>query len=309
MNSIQEKALTEILDGLSKKEKVIPPRYFYDQRGSQLFDEISGTEEYYITRTEIKILRENVREISEAIGDNVLLIEFGSGSSVKTRIILENCDITGYIPIDISYDHLIESVNQLKELFPDLKIYPMHADYSEDFTLPETDQNFKRKIIFFPGSTIGNFTPREAEEFMEKAAMLAGDKGGMLLGFDLVKDHRLLEAAYNDRSGVTSEFNLNILDNVNNLTGSDFDKNNFEHLAFYNNFEKRIEMHLVSRSDQFVNINNRQIKIGKGENILTEYSYKYSFKDITELTKEYFTMRKIWTDKNKFFAVVYLTAD
>jgi dimethylhistidine N-methyltransferase len=302
---LKETSTAEILSGLKQKQKSIPPKYFYDARGSELFSRICNTEEYYPTRTEEKILRENISEISEMLGRNILLVEFGSGSSRKTRILLEGADITGYIPIDISHEHLMESVNELKDVFPDLKIYPMPADYSREIKLPETNHTFDSTAVFFPGSTIGNFSREEAEDFFRRVKGFVS-RGGMLLGFDLIKDKRILERAYNDRDGITAEFNLNILDNINSLTGSDFDKNNFEHLAFYNEDKNRIEMHLISRKDQVVKIGDEKIKIAEGENIITEYSYKYRINDIRQLIKKHFTIKKVWTDKNKFFAVAYL---
>jgi dimethylhistidine N-methyltransferase len=302
---LQEQSVREVLAGLKQRQKRISSKFFYDQRGSELFNRICGTDEYYLTRTEEKILKQNRKEMAEVLGSNVLLVEFGSGSSSKTKILLENADITGYIPVDISYEHLMESVRELKDIFPDLKIYPMPADYSSEFILPETDSTFNRTIIFFPGSTIGNFEKEEAREFLKKTRMLKGNCG-MIAGFDLVKDKEIIESAYNDSEGVTAEFNLNILDNINNLTGSDFMKENFEHLAFFNEAGSRIEMHLISRKEQVILIGDKKIKIAKGENIITEYSYKYTLDDIRELVKDYYDIKKVWMDRNKYFAVVFL---
>jgi dimethylhistidine N-methyltransferase len=299
-------SLEEILPGLRKKQKELHPKYFYDSKGSSLFARICETEEYYVTRTEEKILKENISEISSAIGDNVLLVEFGSGNSSKTKLLLENADITGYVPVDISYDHLMEAVIELKDIFPDLKIYPVPADYTGKFELPETNHTFSRTSIFFPGSTIGNFSRTEASSFLGKSLSII-KHGGMLIGFDLIKDKRIIENAYNDRQGLTAEFNLNILSNINTLTGSDFNVNEFEHLAFYNEYEKRVEMHLVSKSDQVITLGEEKIKIAKGENIITEYSHKFAINDIKELVKGYYNIGKIWTDKNRFFALLYIT--
>jgi len=305
-DTVQSKTEADILRGLKNKQKEIPPKYFYDTRGSLLFDEICKTEEYYVTRTEIEILKENIHEISSVIGKNVLLIEFGSGSSIKTRLLLETADISGYIPIDISYDHLLDSVKTLKESFPHLKICPVHSDYSLETELPLLIFDFSKKVIYFPGSSIGNFKPWEVKEFLKRSASTAGPGGGMLIGFDLVKDKEILERAYNDQQGLTAAFNLNILDNINNLTGSDFHKENFEHLALYDEQMKRIEMHLVSKAEQVVNIKGEEIRIAKDEHIITEFSYKYSLPDIYLLTQEYFDIRKIWKDKNNYFAVCYM---
>jgi dimethylhistidine N-methyltransferase len=297
--------IKELTEGLKGKQKMISPKYFYDARGSALFSQICETEEYYLTRTEEKILRENISSIAGYIGKNVLLAEFGSGSSTKTRILLENADIRGYVPIDISEEHLMESVTYLKDIFPDIRIYPVPADYTNDFELPRTDRNYDRTIIFFPGSTIGNMEKQEAGEFLARTLKMKNNRG-MIAGFDLIKDKRIIEAAYNDRGGVTAEFNLNILNNVNSLTGADFKTENFEHLAFFNEIEKRIEMHLVSRKDQLININDETIKIAEGENIITEYSHKFSLSSIRELVKGLYKVEKVWMDKNRFYALLFL---
>jgi dimethylhistidine N-methyltransferase len=302
---LKEKNYDLILEGLKRRQKYISSKFFYNSKGSDLFNEISETEEYYLTRTEEKIISRYINEIVDVLGNNILFVEFGSGSSKKTKLILEHADITGYIPVDISYEHLMDTVSQLKGLFPDLKIYPMPADYTSDFKLPETDTDFSKIVGFFPGSTIGNFTRSEAVDFLKNASKIV--RGGLLIGFDLIKDKRILENAYNDRQGITAEFNLNILDNINEIASADFNPDNFEHLAFFNEIENRIEMHLKSRKDQIISIGDEKIYISGGETIITEYSYKFTISHIRELVENIFTINKIWTDQNKFFALVYLT--
>lgn len=300
--------LSEILDGLNKKQKTLPSKLFYDERGSKLFDQICELDEYYPTRTELKIMEENIDEITSVFNDESLFIEFGSGSSIKTRILLEHLpNISGYIPIDISEEYLLKSAQQLRNEFHAIDIYPVAADYTKPLILPPIAKKVSHKIAYFPGSTIGNFPVQEAKEFLKVIFDLVGEHGGLLIGVDLKKNMKILEDAYNDSQGVTAEFNLNILHRLNREFGFDFNPDNFEHRAIYNEEFGRIEMHLFSKVDQEFGANDQRFQIKKGESILTEYSHKYLLKDFAELVSDYFTVEKVWTDSNSLFSIQYLT--
>lgn len=303
----QEDILSEVIVGLSGEEKKLPSKLFYDERGSYLFDEICDLEEYYPTRTEMKIIKDNIEEMSALLGEGTLLIELGSGSSTKIRLLLDYIPgLAGYVPIDISSEHLLSAAESLKADYPHIDIFPLAADYTKMFQLPEIGKPFDHIAAYYPGSTIGNFTPREAKEFLGRIAGILGKNGGMLIGVDLKKDVKTLEAAYNDNKGVTAEFNLNILSHLNNEINTNFNTDKFEHLAFFNDEEGRIEMHLLSREDQTVRLNGSFIDFKKGDDILTEYSYKYSLESFAELVSEDFEVRKVWTDEKNLFSTQYL---
>lgn len=307
----EKKSLTdEILIGLTNRQKYLPSKLFYDKRGSELFDQICELEEYYPTRTELKIMRDNIKEIASLFDSNTLFIEFGSGSSLKTRLLLDNIDvIAGYVPIDISEEHLNISTRKLKDTYPRLNIVPLAADYTKPLEFPQIHKPVDNKIAFFPGSTIGNFTNQEAEKFLEIVANDLGDNGGLIIGVDLAKDKSIIEKAYNDKKGITAEFNLNILRRINNEFSTDFNLANFEHLAFFNEKESRIEMHLISKVDQLVNLEDDTISFRKGESILTEYSHKYTLESFDQISRNYFTINKVWIDPDKYFAVIYLSGN
>jgi dimethylhistidine N-methyltransferase len=308
-NITQEYLLSEVIEGLSKPQKMLPSKYFYDERGSHLFDLICELDEYYLTRTEIKILSTNIKEISSFLGNRCLLVELGSGSSVKIKLLLNRLvDIAAYVPVDISSDHLIKSNRLLKEKYPGLKIYPLSADYTRWFSLPDIKEEHYSIDAFYPGSTIGNFKPDEAKEFLSRIAKICGKGSGLLIGIDLQKDEDILNRAYNDSKGITAQFNLNILNHINNLLGTDFDLSEFRHKAFYNNAEGRIEMHLISLSNQIINLNEHRIFISEDETILTEYSYKYSIEGFTDLIKDIYEVEKVWTDRDRLFSVLFLRA-
>lgn len=308
-NITQEDLLSEVIEGLSKPQKMLPSKYFYDERGSHLFDLICELDEYYLTRTEIKILSTNIKEISSFLGNRCLLVELGSGSSVKIKLLLNRLvDIAAYVPVDISSDHLIKSNRLLKEKYPGLKIYPLSADYTRWFSLPDIKEEHYSIDAFYPGSTIGNFKPDEAKEFLSRIAKICGKGSGLLIGIDLQKDEDILNRAYNDSKGITAQFNLNILNHINNLLGTDFDLSEFRHKAFYNNAEGRIEMHLISLSNQIINLNEHRIFISEDETILTEYSYKYSIEGFTDLIKDIYEVEKVWTDRDRLFSVLFLRA-
>lgn len=310
---IQDKIFTEVLqeviDGLSKQQKSLPSKYFYDKRGSQLFDDICKLDEYYPTRTELKILSENIGDIVSNIGDQSVLVELGSGSSIKIRLLIDHLPtLAAYVPVDIASDHLLNSVELLKEDHKDLVVYPLNADYTKHFTLPDISESYKSIDAFYPGSTIGNFTPEEAREFLSRIAKTCGDKSGLLIGVDLKKNAGILNAAYNDSKKITAEFNLNIIYNINNLIDADFDTDKFKHHAFYDEDEGRIEMHLISKEKQIVNIEDHIFEIEKDETILTEYSYKYTVREFAELVRGIYTIENVWVDENKLFSVQFLRA-
>jgi len=302
-----ESPISEVIAGLGQEQKQLPCKLFYDKRGSALFDEICRLEEYYPTRTEIGIMGENIAGICSLLGNNCLLVELGSGSSVKIRLLLDNLiNPSGYVPIDISEEHLMESVKTLAGDYPGLRIMPIHADYTQPLSLPRFDFPFSRTVFFYPGSTIGNFTPESAGEFLGWIARRAGRGSGLLIGVDLVKDINILEDAYNDKKGVTAEFNLNILKRLNREIGADFDLAKWRHKAFFNTRESRIEMHLESVINQRVNVDGASFRFRKDETILTEYSYKYTIEGFSELVSGSYTVEKVWTDRENIFSVQYL---
>jgi dimethylhistidine N-methyltransferase len=299
--------LEEIKKSLLKPVRQIPSKYFYDEKGSRLFDKICLLDEYYLTRTEIKIMRDNINDIISGIPKNTLLVELGSGSGIKTKLLLSHLkDISAYIPMDISQEYLFESCERLRDEFQGLPIYPLASDFTKLFLLPEIKEFYSNTTFYFPGSTLGNLTPAEAKKLIDHTGYLCGNNGTFLIGVDLVKDYDIIENAYNDKEGVTAEFNLNILSNVNNETGSDFIESNFRHHAFFNSEESRIEMHLVSNKKQTVHLNGDIITIEKDESILTEYSYKYSVNMLKEIIRDSFYIDKMWTDVNSLFGLFLL---
>ena len=306
---IEEDLAEEIKSGLSRFQKTLPAKLFYDETGSKLFDQICDLDEYYLTRTELKILNDNISGIEKIFPENTLLIEFGSGSSLKTRILLKGINkISGYIPIDISEEHLLRTAGELISEFPDLQIYSLAADYMGEFEFPDILNNIENRVVFFPGSTIGNLEPEEAKEFFKDLVDRCGNKCSVLIGIDLVKDITLLEAAYNDNADITAEFNLNILRRLNREFGYGFDLTKFKHRAFFNSTESRIEMHLVSTAEQIVSNYHKEFRFKKGESIITEYSYKYTIEKFSDIISDYFNIEKIWMDDNKYFGVLFLRA-
>lgn len=304
----KENLLEEILEGLSKPQKELPSKLFYDQKGSSLFDEICELEEYYLTRTETSIMTENIEEICSILGRNCLLIELGSGSSKKIRLLLSGLQSpAGYVPIDISEEHLINSVNILAKDYPDLKILPVSADYTQPFSLPKFDFIYSKKVVYYPGSTIGNFEPGYASKFLNSIGNRMGVGTGLLIGVDLKKDKKVLEDAYNDKKGITAEFNLNMLTRLNNELDTNFNLEHWKHNAFYNSEEGRIEMHLESLLDQDVRVDGETVSFRKEETILTEYSHKYSIEDFEQLVSETYNLEKVWSDNENKFGILYFT--
>lgn len=296
--------LADVLNGLAARPKSIPPKYFYDARGSQLFEAICELPEYYLTRAETALMRAHAREMAELIGGDFALIEYGSGVSRKTRILIEAAHPQLYMPVDISRQSLMQSSAKLSSDFPWLKIGAVWADYSRELSLPETNL---RRVIFFPGSTIGNLTPEEALAFLKNCKEVADGAGAMLVGVDLKKSKDLLNAAYDDAQGVTAAFNLNLLTRINRELAGNFAVENFSHRAFYDAHLSRIEMHLVSTVTQRVIIAGHEFEVREGESIHTENSYKYTVEEFQELARESgFRPVKCWTDA--LFSIHYLAA-
>ena len=301
----------EMLAGLSRRPKQLPCKYFYDARGSDLFDRICELEEYYPTRTELAIMQRHIGEMVECLGPRCLLVEYGSGSSLKTRELLDQMiDPVAYVPIDISREHLTASAESLSAAFPELEVLPVCADYTGSFALPSTKQPYDRVAVYFPGSTIGNFQPLEAHRFLERMAEVSGRGGALLIGVDLQKDSSILEAAYNDSEGITADFNKNLLRRMNRELGATFDLAAFDHEAVYNGDAGRIEMYLISRRAQRVRIADQVVEFERGERICTEYSYKYTLDGFDRLARTAgFTVERVWTDPNRYFSVQYCVAD
>jgi len=299
----------EIIAGLSKSPRTLPCKYFYDERGAQLFQQICELPEYYITRSELRILRRHGAAMAAALGGHLELIGLGTGAGTKTRILLEELhEPAVYVPIDISAEQLQKSTKRFRKIFPKLEILPVAADYLERFELPLPRRPSARSVVYFPGSTIGNFEPNEATEFLRRLVDLCGDDGGLLIGVDLQKDPHLIEAAYNDRQGVTAAFNLNLLVRANRELGADFDLGCWTHRAIYNPNEGRIEMYLISQAGQTACVEGRQFYFHAGEKILTEYSYKHTPEGFAALAWEAgFEFRNIWTDEARSFGVFYFT--
>ena len=296
-----------VLAGLSQPKRAIPARFLYDQRGSALFDAICELPEYYLTRTETAILTERAAEIARLAGPDCALIEFGSGSSTKSRLLLDALDLAVYAPIDISRHHLDATAARLRSDYPGLSIQPTCADFTSVERV--AIEGARRRIGFFPGSTIGNLTPQESDAFLRRVRAIVGDDGALLLGFDLRKDHAMLHAAYNDAAGITAAFTLNLLRRMNRELDADFDLAAFAHDAFYEPVEGRIEIYFRSLANQSVTIAGRRFDFAAGERVHTEYSYKYDPRLLGEAAaRAGFKMTHLWTDPAKQFAVAWLAA-
>jgi dimethylhistidine N-methyltransferase len=294
----------DVIAGLTARPKRLPPKYFYDEIGARLFDEITTLPEYYPTRCELEILRERAGEIARFFPEGSALIEFGSGSSKKVRILLEAAPtIAAYVPVDISAEMLAQEAQALRHDFPRLTVEPVEADFTQSFALPAAVTAGAR-TGFFPGSTIGNFEPHEACAFMRHAGRMLGEGARLIIGVDLVKDPVVLNAAYNDKAGITAQFNLNLLARINRELGGDFDLDGFSHKAFYNSVRQRIEMHLVSKRRQKVRVAGRAIEFRTGETIHTENSYKYTLESFGALARgSGWTPAAVWTDADANFSI------
>jgi dimethylhistidine N-methyltransferase len=299
----------DLVAALAARPRSISPKWFYDAQGSQLFERICELPEYYPTRTELGILRAQAPEIAGLMGRRAEIVEFGAGSLRKVRLLLDAMDRPArYLPIDISGEHLAQSAAALQRDYAGLEVQPVVADYTQRLLLPAPLPGAGRRIGFFPGSTIGNFTPDESLQFLTVARQVLRG-GALLLGTDLVKDPAVLHAAYNDAQGVTAAFNLNLLARANRELGADFALDRFAHSAFYNAPQQRIEMHLVSRCRQQVAVAGRAFEIAEGETLHTEYSHKFTIDGLRELAQRAgFRPGPVWTDEQRLFAVHWLEA-
>ena len=303
-----EETLAEIQRGLALERKHLPSKLFYDRTGSLLFDQICELPEYYLTRTELAILRTHAPAIARRIGEESALLEFGSGASVKVRLLLDELEsLSAYVPIEISVQHLQEAADSIASDYPGLDVLPVCADYTAEFDLPELPESTRKVVGYFPGSTIGNFQRDDAIDFLRNCARLTGEGGGLVIGTDLQKDRAVLEAAYNDRRGVTAQFNKNILQVINSEFDADFDAEKFEHRAVYNERLGHIEMRLISSERQSVTVGEASFELAAEEPIVTEYSHKYtqeSFAQLAEIAG--FAVVESWTDPRQYFCVHYL---
>jgi dimethylhistidine N-methyltransferase len=299
----------DVIAGLTQRPKKLSPKYFYDETGSKLFEQITLLPEYYPTRTELRILRDRGAEIAAAIPSDAALVEFGAGATTKVRLLLKQSSFKAYVPVDISGDFLNGQASALRADFPDLAVHPVTADFTKPFELPPEVKEMP-KVGFFPGSTIGNFDPDEASAFLRSARAILGDGATMIVGVDLEKDERVLHEAYNDAAGITGQFNLNVLARINRELGGNLDLAGFEHSAIYNRKRHRIEMHLISRKPQTIRVLDHTATFKTGETIHTESSYKYSIERFTALARNSgWSPRASWTDPDGMFSVHALVAE
>ncbi|MBC7579774.1 L-histidine N(alpha)-methyltransferase [Tardiphaga sp.] len=298
----------DVTEALSQHPKKLSPKYFYDAAGSELFEQITLLPEYYPTRTELDILRARGADIRAIIPHHAALVEFGAGATTKVRLLLNECEFGAYVPVDISGDFLNAQAAELRADFPALHVFPVTADFTAPFELPDAVRAMP-KVGFFPGSTLGNFEPHEASAFLRSARAILGPGALMLIGIDLEKDEKQLYAAYNDAAGVTGQFNKNVLVRINRELGGDFDLAAFSHRAIYNRERHRIEMHLIARKPQTVHVLGRSFVFRAGESIHTESSYKYSLDRFAALAKgSGWTPKASWTDAQQQFSVHALVA-
>lgn len=299
----------DALAGLSQQPKRLPPKYFYDAAGSDLFEQITQLPEYYPTRTELAILRQRAAEIGAMMPPGAALVEFGAGAFTKARILLGAADIAAYVPVDISGEFLEAQARELRLDYPRLDVHPIAADFTAPFALPAALKTMPQ-VGFFPGSTLGNFEPHEACAFLRSARRILGDGAMLVIGVDLEKDDRVLVPAYNDEAGVTARFNLNVLARINRELGGDIDLSGFVHRAIFNRERHRIEMHLISRRAQTVRLLGRSFNFRPGETIHTENSYKYSVPRFNAVAQgSGWTPQALWTDADGLFSVHALKAE
>jgi dimethylhistidine N-methyltransferase len=308
-----EGLLADALTGLASSPKRLPSKFFYDARGSELFERICEQPEYYPTRVELAIMHDNVGAIASALGSRVRLVEYGSGSGLKTHMLLRHLAApVAYVPVEISRSALAESVANLRCEFPDVEMLPVCADFTRPVALPRAARAPRQTVVYFPGSTIGNFEPDEALRLLRQMRAEAGQgggelSGGVLIGVDLVKDRTVLEAAYNDAAGVTAEFTLNLLVRLNKEAGADFDLAGFRHRARWHPLAGRIETHIVSLRDQDVHLHDRTFHFDEGEAMLVEYSCKYTLESFSRLAVHAgMRVAGVWTDPARRFSVQWL---
>jgi dimethylhistidine N-methyltransferase len=301
--------LADALAGLSATPKTLPCKYFYDRFGSELFDRICELPEYYPTRTELGILRRHAGDMAGRLGSGCLVVEYGSGSSLKTPLLLEQLvEPAGYVPVDVACDHLLDAAGRIAGRFPGLAVRPVCADFTGSFAVPAVLRPVRRRVVYFPGSTVGNFDPVGARALLAGIARLCGPGGGLLIGVDLRKNVAVLEAAYDDAAGVTAAFNRNLLDRLANELGADLDPSAFRHRAFYNATEGRIEMHLESTRAQTIRLAGREFRFAAGETIHTENSYKYDLAGFAALAASAgLRVEDVWMDDRRLFSVQYLS--
>lgn len=298
----------ELLVGLNEPQKKVSPKFLYDQKGAELFEKICDLQEYYLTRAESKILKAYAHEMSRLIGPNSVIIEPGSGNAEKVmHLLLRLNRVRGYVPIDINGNSLMSLVKAIQQRLPKIEVFPLHQDFTDVQNMPAIVRDDKgKKVIFIPGSTLGNFSPDEMKEVLSHYIQLCGEQVAFLVGVDLKKDSNSLQLAYDDSQGVTAAFNLNLLSRLNREFGARFNPTEFYHRAIYNEKEGRVEMHLVSKIDQTVAIRDKQISLSKGESIHTESSYKYSIDEFCTICSELrLKLRKYWKDPEQLFCMYY----
>lgn len=298
---------SHVMEGLSKTPKELHSKYLYDDRGSRLFSQICELDEYYPTDTEMGLTRNHAEDLAAQIGSGARLVELGVGDGRKTRILLRRLhELAAYVPVDISYEELDRCVDELSEEFSELEILPVCADFTADWELPKNGHD-GRTVFYYPGSTIGNFHPPQARDFLAELAELGGPRSGMIIGVDLDKDPEIIERAYNDAEGVTAEFTLNLLRRINRECDADFDRSQFEHEAVYQTDEQRIRTSIVSLCDQTVRFPTARFQFEAGEQMIVEYSYKYTIEGFADLSEEAgWRTRAIWTDEDRLFSVWFL---
>jgi len=302
----------DVIEGLSQECKTLPPKYFYDVKGSLLFEQICDTEEYYVTRTERRLLETVANEIAELAGPASTVIEYGSGACVKVRTLLDALDRPyAYVAIDLSEEQLLSAAHAIAGDYPNLQVTALCADFVSPFELPQgVALGTGIRLGFFPGSTIGNLTPSEAYRFLDGARRLLAPHGALVVGIDLKKNVDILNAAYNDAAGITASFNRNILERMKRELGASVDVEAFEHHAFYHAEKSRIEMHLRAKEDVAILVGDRRFELKAGDTIHTENSYKHDLSEFATLAERAgFVARAAWTDPNRFFAVLYLSAN
>ncbi len=306
----EARLVADLLRGLAERPKRLSPMYLYDSRGSQLFERICEQPEYYLTRTETAIIRRHAQDFAHCIGPGALLVEFGSGASLKTRLLLDRLtDLAAYVPVDISRTHLLEAARSISESYPRLEVLPVCADFTQPFGLPRPSSAPSRTVVFFPGSTLGNFDEEPAVELLALMRQLARPGGALLIGIDLVKDPAVLQRAYDDAAGVTAEFNLNVLRRLNREFGANFDPGGFRHAAVWMSEASRIEMHLESARRQSVRLAGEVIEFAAGEPLVTEHCHKYTPAAFTALAaRARWKARRSWSDDLERFSVQYLEA-
>lgn len=307
--ALQPRFLSDVLDGLSRPQKTLPSQWFYDEFGSELFERITQLPEYYLTRTEIGILRNEAGAIAESAGSCARLVEYGAGASVKTRLLLDAMhEPSAYVPVDVSGPFLTVTADRLRTDYPSLSVRPVIGDFLQPVNIPRLDGN-GRWVGFFPGSTIGNLSDHEIRAFLKRVRAALGDDAMFVLGYDLRKSPMVLIPAYDDAAGVTAAFNLNILTRINRELGANFDTSGFAHEARWNGALSQIEMHLVAKSDQHVWVAGQPIRIAAGESIHTENSRKFDIAAVQETAEAVgWNTLHTRTDKDELFAVAVMEA-